>query len=127
MLVEKIDSAILIKFYAENDLEIDESHGYFGTNLESFAMIENEIIQGAVTISKYEDKNFLEAIAVDKAMRGKGYGKVLFEKLLEEGKRKCLKELFSTVEKYNYASKRVHEDCGGKLVAENEKRWFFVF
>ena len=79
MLVEKIDRGILIKFYADNDLEIDESHGYFGTNLESFAIIENEIIQGAVTISKYEDKNFLEAIAVDKAMRGKGYGKELLK------------------------------------------------
>ena len=77
MFIEEIDSAKLFKFYSGNDLEIDENHGYFGTNVKSYAIVENEIVQGAVTISKYGDKSFLEAIAVNKEMRGQGFGKEL--------------------------------------------------
>ena len=50
----------LIQFYKDNDIEINEEHGYYGTNLKSFAMIENEDVVGAVTISKYDSKNFIE-------------------------------------------------------------------
>lgn len=79
MFIEEIDSAKLFKFYGGNDLEIDENHGYFGTNVKSYAIVENEIVQGAVTISKYGDKSFLEAIAVNKEMRGQGLGKELLK------------------------------------------------
>lgn len=78
-IIEKCDSSKLIKFYQNNDLEIDEQHGYFGTNLESYVIYDNEVVEGAVTISKYADKSFLEAIAVNKTSRGKGYGKELLK------------------------------------------------
>lgn len=79
MFIEKIDSAKLIKFYSENEIEIDLEHGYLGTNVESYVIIENEIIQGAITISEYANKSFLEAVAVCKEARGKGYGRELLK------------------------------------------------
>ena len=36
-------------------------------------------------------------------------------------------ELLLSVEKYNPASKKVIEKNGGKLINENEDRWFFTF
>ena len=65
--------------------------------------------------------------AIDPLHRGKGYGNILFEQLLDAAKKKKIDEIFSTVEKFNYPSKKVHEKCGGKLVDENEERWFFCF
>lgn len=65
--------------------------------------------------------------AIDPLQRGKGYGNILFEKLLEMAKKKNITEIFSTVEKFNYPSKKVHEKCGGKIVDENDERWFFSF
>ena len=74
----------LIDFYAENGLEFNESKGYFGKNVQSFVILENEQIIGAVTISIYKNKNFIEAIAVNKKYRNKGYGKLLLERALKE-------------------------------------------
>lgn len=65
--------------------------------------------------------------AIDPVERGKGYGKLLFQLLLVQAKERNIKEVFSTVEKFNYPSKRVHEECGGKLVKEDEDRWYFIF
>lgn len=65
--------------------------------------------------------------AIDPNARGKGYGNKLFELLLREAKEKRIKEVFSTVEKFNYASKRVHEKCGGEFINEDEYRWYFFF
>ena len=65
--------------------------------------------------------------AIDPIYRGKGYGTYLFNALLQKGREKHLDELFSTVEKYNYASKRVHEICGGTLVKETDETWYFDF
>ena len=65
--------------------------------------------------------------AVDPLARGKGYGSKLFALLLEKAKEKGIHEVFSTVEKYNYRSKHVHEKCGGKLVKEDDVRWYFIF
>lgn len=65
--------------------------------------------------------------AIDPRHRGKGYGTLLFQFLLEQGRAFHLPELFSTVEKYNYPSKRVHEKLGGALVRETDVRWFFSF
>ncbi len=65
--------------------------------------------------------------AIDPLHRGKGYGNILFEQLLDAAKKKKIDEIFSTVEKFNYPSKKVHEKCGGKLADENEERWFFSF
>ena len=85
MKIIEYDSKSLINFYNENDIEISEEHGYFGINLKSFAMIEkNEQIVGAITVSNYHSKKFIEAIAVRKDSRGKGYGNILLNKVIEE-------------------------------------------
>lgn len=65
--------------------------------------------------------------AIDPLCRGKGYGNSLFELLLLEAKRKRIIEVYSTVEKFNYSSKKVHEKCGGRLINEDEIRWYFLF
>ena len=85
MKIIEYDSKSLINFYNENDIEISEEHGYFGINLKSFAMIDkNEQIVGAITVSNYHSKKFIEAIAVRKDSRGKGYGNILLNKVIEE-------------------------------------------
>lgn len=65
--------------------------------------------------------------AIDPMARGKGFGSKLFEMLLEQSKYKGIESVYSTVEKYNYSSKRVHEKCGGKLIKEDDLRWYFLF
>lgn len=84
MEIIEYDSEKLIEFYKSNDIEISEEHGYYGTNLKSFVMIENEKIIGAVTISKYDSQNFLEVIAVSKDSRDKGYGYTLLNKGIDQ-------------------------------------------
>lgn len=65
--------------------------------------------------------------AIDPVYRGKGYGNALFHLLLEKAQVLGIKEVFSTVEKFNYASKAVHEDCGGRLIKEDNVRWYYTF
>lgn len=65
--------------------------------------------------------------AIDPLYRGRGYGNILFHLLLNKAKNLGIKEVFSTVEKYNYASKTIHENCGGCLIKEDEVRWYFIF
>ena len=76
-----------------------------------------------------KSKNFGGNIgfAIDPLFRGKGYGKILFAALIEKAKELKINELFSTVEKFNYPSKKVHEDCGGVLVKQTDIRWFYEF
>ena len=65
--------------------------------------------------------------AIDSACRGKGYGTELFKLLLKKAKSLGVTDIISTVEKYNYPSKKVHEKCGGKLYKETDLRWYFSF
>ena len=65
--------------------------------------------------------------AIDPLYRRKGYGNVFFRLLLDKAKTLGIKEVFSTVEKFNYASKTIHENCGGCLIKEDEIRWYFIF
>ena len=78
------DNNILIDFYVQNGLEFNENKKYFGTNVKSFVILKNKKIIGAVTISLYKDKNYIEALAVDKDYRHKGYGKSLLDKAIKE-------------------------------------------
>ena len=80
----KYDNISLINFYRLNGLEFDENKGYFEINVTSFALLENEKIIGAVSISFYKEKSFIEALAVDKKYRNSGYGKLLIEKAIEK-------------------------------------------
>lgn len=65
--------------------------------------------------------------AIDSECRGKGYGYLLFSSLIEKAREIGIKEIMSTVEKNNIASKTIQEKCGGVLIKENEDRWFFSF
>lgn len=65
--------------------------------------------------------------AVSSEYRGKGYGTTILKLLLQKAKEMNITEKLLTVEKYNFASKRVIEKNGGQLVSENQFRWFFSF
>ncbi len=84
MKLEKYDNESLINFYIENGLEFDENKKYFGINIRSFALVEKEKVIGAVSISIYKGKSFIEALAVDKNYRNKKLGKLLVKKAIEE-------------------------------------------
>lgn len=87
MEFDKYDNESLINFYIENGLEFDKSKKYFGTNIKSFALIENGKVIGAVSISIYKGKNYIEALAVDIKYRDRGYGKLLVKKAIEKMKK----------------------------------------
>lgn len=63
--------------------------------------------------------------AIDPIHRGKGYASVLLSFLVEEAKKLNVSECLLTVEKYNPASKRVIEKCGGIIIKESKERWYF--
>ena len=84
MNIIEFNSNNLINFYIENGLEFDTNKGYFGENVKSFTILENKKVIGALSISKYKSKNFIEAIAVDEKYRHQGYGKKLLDKALKE-------------------------------------------
>lgn len=65
--------------------------------------------------------------AISSEYRGRGYGSVLLKELLRKADEMGVAEKILTVEKYNYASKKVIENNGGKLYDENELRWYFEF
>ncbi len=78
------DNNLLINFYKENGLEFDNNKKYFGSNVKSYALVDKEKIIGAISFSMYKNKSFIEAIAVDKSFRKKGYGRLLLDKAIEE-------------------------------------------
>ena len=78
------DNNDAIRFYVDNGLEFDEIRGYFGTAVKTFALMDGNIFIGAVSVSKYKDKSFIEAIAIGNSFRHKGYGKMLLDKAINE-------------------------------------------
>lgn len=81
MIIKEYDSIKLIDFYSKNGLEISKEHSYLGTNLFSLIIeIDNKVI-GAITISKYQNKDFLEAIAIDEKYRRKNLSNILLEEI----------------------------------------------
>ena len=65
--------------------------------------------------------------AVDPIFRGKGYATHLLSLLVVKAREMNISEILLSVEKYNPASKKVIEKNGGKLICENDERWFFEF
>jgi len=63
--------------------------------------------------------------AVDPLQRGKGYATIMLAELISIAKQMEIEEILLTVEKYNYASKRVIEKNGGFVFQENDLRWYF--
>ena len=83
MKLIEYDPNQLIDFYIENGLEFDNNN-YFGTNVKSFVLLDENNVIGAVSFSKYKNVNYIEAIAVNKLYRNKGYGKSLLDKVIDE-------------------------------------------
>lgn len=65
--------------------------------------------------------------AISPAYRGKGYATILLGELVKQAKKLGITETLLSVEKYNPSSRRVIEKCGGRIIGENEERWFFSF
>lgn len=65
--------------------------------------------------------------AVSNRYRRRGFGTIILGLLLKKADELGINEKLLTVEKYNLSSKRVIEKNGGRLIGENEKRWFFSF
>ena len=65
--------------------------------------------------------------AVSSEYRGKGYGTKILNLLLRKANEMNIEEKLLSVEKNNVASKRCIEKNNGKLVSENQNRWFFMF
>ena len=65
--------------------------------------------------------------AVSSEYRGMGYGTKILNLLLQKAEEMNIQEKLLSVEKFNLASKRVIEKNGGRLVSENQYRWFFSF
>ena len=65
--------------------------------------------------------------AVSSAYRGKGYGNAVLRLLLEKAEEMNISEIILTVDKFNYASKKVIEKNGGVLFDENDERWYLRF
>lgn len=63
--------------------------------------------------------------AVDPQQRGKGYATIILSELLKIAEEMGVEEKLLTVEKYNYASKKVIEKNGGYVFKENDFRWYF--
>lgn len=82
MRFDEYNNENIINFYIKNGLEFDENKKYFGTNIKTFALIEDEKIIRAVSISKYNGNSFIEALSVDKKYRNKGYGELLVQKAI---------------------------------------------
>lgn len=83
MQLIEYDNNTLIDFYKINGLEFTKEHNYFGKNIKSFAIIESNKVIGAISISIYKNKNYIEALAISKEYRHKGYGKILLKKALQ--------------------------------------------
>ena len=63
--------------------------------------------------------------AVDPIHRGKGYATIILRELIQIASKMGIVEKLLSVEKYNYASKKVIEKNGGYVFKENDLRWFF--
>lgn len=63
--------------------------------------------------------------AVDPIHRGKGYATVILGELIIIANQMGIKEKLLSVEKYNYASKKVIEKNRGYVFDENDFRWYF--
>lgn len=64
--------------YTDEEIEI------FKKVVEQGAAHFYEKVAGAISFSKYKNKNYIEAVAVDKLYRKKGYGRKLLDKAIDE-------------------------------------------
>ena len=98
----------------------------------TFWLVENNIPVGYGKIREKITEDSMQCggnigLSIDPLYRGKGYGNKLFELLLMKARELNVFEIYSTVEKYNYASQKIHLKYKGELLKEDEKRWYFYF
>ena len=84
MNIIEYDSNLLIDFYFKNSLEFDENRKYLGIGVKSYALLDGKTVVGAISFSKYKNVDYIEAIAINKSYRNKGYGKMLLDKVIDE-------------------------------------------
>lgn len=65
--------------------------------------------------------------AIGRDYRGKGHGTQFIKLLIMEANKLGIDEILFTVEKYNPTSKHVIEKAGGRVIKENNKRWYLTF
>ena len=65
--------------------------------------------------------------AIDSRYRGKGFGTKFIELLIAKAKELKVLEILITVKKYNYASKLMVENNGGKVFRETDEWWYLTF
>ena len=66
-------------------------------------------------------------IFINKEHRGKGYGKILFSKILAETKNIGYNDVKITFSKENTAMQKIAEDSGGKQISEDEDSIKYMF
>ena len=88
-----------------------------------FQFIKDDRPLGVGTINK--DKENLIYIYIKQELRGNGYGKVLFSKMMEEAKKEGYQEVKVTFPKDNIQMVKIVDDNGGveQSVNENEVKY----
>lgn len=79
MKIEEYDNTKIIDFYIQNNIEFNDNQNYFGQSVKSYVIKENDLVIGAISTSIYKNVNYIEAIAITKDKRQKGYGKMLLD------------------------------------------------
>ena len=92
---------------------------YDGDNPVGVGKIRNELTDE----SRKKGGNI--GFAISRKNRNKGYGKILLSLLLKEAKKMNVEEILITIDKFNYASKKVTEECGGVCIKESEDIWYY--
>lgn len=83
-----------------------------------FKLVENDRPLGVGTINK--DKENLIYIYIKQELRGKGYGKILFSKMMDEVKKEGYKEVKLKFSKDNIRMEKIVNDNGGVQLNNNE-------
>lgn len=117
-MIQEYNSEELIEFYSDNGLEIDHEHSYLGTNLTSLALIQDNKIIAAITLSKYKNQDFLEAIAVLPKYRNQGLSNKLFKEITKD-----IKGTLYTISKNDdyYIKKKWQTITNEEMISDNCK------
>jgi len=79
-------------------------------------LFQNDSLAGTIGLEIYSDKALLRSLAVNKDYRGKGYGLLLSQKIIELAKTKDISELYLLTE----SAKHFFEKLGFKKISRDE-------
>lgn len=83
MKVVEYDASLLFDFFIANGLDFTSSRSFFGEDVISYVIYDKDKLIGGIALSSSCGLNFIDALAVDKDYRGRGYGTLLVNKVLE--------------------------------------------